>query len=35
MRALQDALVSRYDAARAEQICSGNLLRVLNAHWGR
>jgi microsomal dipeptidase-like Zn-dependent dipeptidase len=33
MKALQEALVSRYDATRAEKFCSGNLLRVLDAHW--
>jgi microsomal dipeptidase-like Zn-dependent dipeptidase len=33
MKALEAALVSRYDATLAEKFCSGNLLRVLDAHW--
>jgi microsomal dipeptidase-like Zn-dependent dipeptidase len=33
MKALEEALISRYDATLAEQFCSGNLLRVLDAYW--
>jgi microsomal dipeptidase-like Zn-dependent dipeptidase len=33
MKALQEALVARYDATVAEKFCSGNLLRVLDGYW--
>jgi microsomal dipeptidase-like Zn-dependent dipeptidase len=35
MRELQRALVARYGERDAENICSGNALRVLRGHWGK
>jgi microsomal dipeptidase-like Zn-dependent dipeptidase len=34
MKELQDALATKYGAADAEAICSGNALRVLESYWG-
>jgi microsomal dipeptidase-like Zn-dependent dipeptidase len=34
MKELQEALVTKYGAADAEAICSGNALRVLETYWG-
>jgi microsomal dipeptidase-like Zn-dependent dipeptidase len=33
MKALQEALVARYDATLAEKFCSGNLLALLDRYW--
>ena len=34
MSALQDALRVAYGEETAEKICSGNVLRLLQRHWG-
>jgi microsomal dipeptidase-like Zn-dependent dipeptidase len=33
MKALEDALIERYDATLAEKFCSGNMLALLDRYW--